>query len=100
MWELPGGELASDETPARAMRRTLRERVGLEIQSAEPLGVVEHVYSHLRLRLHVFRCSPPRGRIALREFDAHRWLRPEALRDLPHGGAMRKALALVLGADA
>jgi A/G-specific adenine glycosylase len=94
MWELPGGELDGGEEPATAMRRTLRERVGLSVASAEPLGVVDHAFTHLQLRLHVFRCATPRGRVRLDGFDAHRWLPPEAVADLPHGAATRKALTL------
>jgi A/G-specific adenine glycosylase len=94
MWELPGGEFEPGEDPSTAMRRTLRERIGLSVAAAEPLGVVEHAFTHLQLRLHVFRCDAPRGRVRLDGFDAHRWLPPEAVADLPHGAATRKALTL------
>ena len=99
MWELPGGELEAGEEPRAALHRTLRERVGLEVGEAEPLGEVQHVFTHLRLRLHVFRCDPPRGRVRLRGFDAHRWLTPTRLAGLPQGAATRKALALLGAGD-
>ncbi len=99
MWELPGGELVGGEAPPAALHRTLRERVGLEVEAAEPLGSVQHLFSHLRLRLHVFRCEPPRGRVRLRGFDSHRWLAPAALTGLPHGAVTRKALALLRASD-
>jgi len=94
MWELPGGDFESDEEPARAMVRTLLERVGLSVATAEPLGVVEHSFTHLQLRLYVFRCTAPSGRVRLDGFDAHRWLPAEAVADLPHGAATRKALSM------
>jgi A/G-specific adenine glycosylase len=97
LWELPGGELARREKPADGIRRALRERVGLEVAGAARAGAVEHVFTHRRLRLHVFRCGPPRGRIRLAGFDAHRWLRPAELDGLPQGALTRKSLALVLG---
>jgi A/G-specific adenine glycosylase len=95
LWDLPGGELADREKPPEAIRRTLRERVGLAVPSAEAVGHVDHVFTHRRLRLHVFRCDPPEGRVKLDGFDAHRWLRPPGLEGLPQSALMRKALELL-----
>jgi A/G-specific adenine glycosylase len=95
LWELPGGELASREEPAAGLRRNLRERVGLAISRPEYVGAIEHVFTHRRLRLHVFRSDRPSGRTRLEGFDAHRWLAPRSLRVLPHGAVTRKALALL-----
>jgi len=97
LWELPGGDVSPAEPPRDAIVRTLAQRVGLRVSQAEPLGAVEHVFTHLRLRLHVFRCAGVQGRVRLRDLAEHRWLPDAALRALPQGGPMRKALALALG---
>jgi A/G-specific adenine glycosylase len=99
MWDLPGGAMAPGESADDALERSLREGVGLATGDAEPVGEVEHVFTHLRLRLHVFRCGAPTGRVRLRGFDAHRWLPPGAVAELPHGGPTRKALALLESAS-
>jgi A/G-specific adenine glycosylase len=96
LWELPGGELVRKEAPEAGLVRALRERVGLATRALEHAGALEHVFSHRRLRLHVFRCEPPRGRVRLDGFDAHRWLAPAALAELPQGAVTRKAVALAL----
>jgi len=98
LWELPGGDLERREDPAAGLVRNLRERVGLEVGRTEYAGAVEHLFTHRRLRLHLFRCDPPRGRTRLDGFDAHRWLAPASLRELPCGAVMGKALALLEGA--
>jgi A/G-specific adenine glycosylase len=95
LWELPGGELARREDPAAGLARNLRERVGLAVGRTDYVGHVEHVFTHRRLRLHLFRCDTPVGRTRLSGFDAHRWLAPRALAELPHAATMRKALALL-----
>jgi A/G-specific adenine glycosylase len=100
LWELPGGELRSGERAADALERTIGERVGLRLAESRALGVVEHGFTHLSLRLHVFRCSADAGRVRLRGFTAHRWLAPPELRALPQGGPTRKALALAFGGAA
>jgi len=99
LWDLPGGDLAARERPADGLRRALRERVGLEVGALERLGCVEHVFTHRRLRLHVYRCEAAPGRVRLDGFDAHRWVGQAALRALPAGNLTRKALALVDAGD-
>ena len=95
LWELPGGDLRARERPGPGLVRALRERVGLSIGRPRRVGSIEHLFTHRRLRLHVFRCDTPEGRVRLDGFDAHRWLAPEALVELPQGALTRKALELL-----
>ena len=99
LWELPGGDLGAGEAPAAGLRRALHQRVGLRTRRARPLGAVEHTFTHRRLRLHVFRCDTPTGRVRLDGFDAHRWLAPAALAGLPQGRVTSKALELLAGPE-
>jgi A/G-specific adenine glycosylase len=93
LWELPGGDLEGREEPADGWARNLRERVGLKVTRTEYVGSIDHVFTHRRLELHLFRSDPPTGRTRLDGFDAHRWLAPRALAELPLSSLMRKALA-------
>jgi A/G-specific adenine glycosylase len=93
LWELPGGDLALREDPAAGWSRALRERVGLHVDRAEYVGSVKHLFTHRRLELHLFRGDLPTGRTRLDGFDAHRWLAPRALAELPISTLTRKALA-------
>lgn len=95
LWELPGGELLCGESPEAALPRCLEQAVGLRVEAVEPVGAVEHLFTHRRLNLHVFRCRAPAGRVRRQGFVAHRWLAGAALAGLPHGGPTRKALALL-----
>ncbi len=96
LWELPGDDLGEGEAPARGLRRALRERVGLEVGRLRPAGSVEHLFSHRHLRLHVYHCAVQGGRVRRDGPDAHRWLPPARLLDLPQAAVTKKALALVL----
>lgn len=95
MWDLPGAELEAREDPGAGLARALREGVGLSVAGAEHAGAVEHVFTHRRMRLHVFRCAGVRGRVKLRGFSDHRWVSAASLGNLPQGALTRKALALV-----
>jgi A/G-specific adenine glycosylase len=94
LWELPGGELCDGESPARALARALQEGTSLAVRDAEPLGAIEHAFTHRLLRLHVYRATVDTGRVRRVGWDAHRWVSRGALAELPLGGPTRKALAL------
>jgi len=95
LWDLPGGEVDAGETREAVLARALREDLGLTAPRLEPLGAVEHAFSHRLLRLHVFRAAASPGRVRRRGWDAHRWVSPDAFERLPLGGPARKALARV-----
>jgi A/G-specific adenine glycosylase len=99
LWELPGGELEARESPDAGLHRCLAQAVGLRLTGLESAGEVGHLFSHRRLRLHVFRGLGVSGRVRREGFAEHRWLVPAALAALPHGGPTRKALALLGMAD-
>ena len=95
LWELPGGELNAKEIPEEGLARSMRERVGLTLSGIEKLGTVRHVFTHRVLHLHVYRARGASGRVRLAGFDAHRWLPPARLPELPQSAVMGKALRLV-----
>ena len=97
LWELPGGELLDGETPLRGVRRALHETVGLRVSQLSPVGVVQHDFTHFRLRAHVFRgAARPRERVRLDGLDRHRWMSRAGLGELPRSRAGSKAIELAL----
>jgi A/G-specific adenine glycosylase len=95
MWELAGGDLLPGEAPEEGFHRALRERTGLSVKRTEAVGEVGHAFTHRTLRLHVFRCGPPTGRIRLAGPSDHRWVSRAELERLALGKATHKALALL-----
>jgi A/G-specific adenine glycosylase len=96
LWELPGGPIGLDEKPGARVAEVLQAAVGLELLDAEPVGAIEHLFTHRRLQLEVFRGRvAPGARVRRREFVAHRWIAPDAFLDLAHAGPTRKAMTLL-----
>jgi A/G-specific adenine glycosylase len=93
---LPGGEIGPGDEPKEELARVLREAVSLEILGAEAVGAIEHLFTHRRLTLDVFRARlRPAGRVRRTGYVAHRWVAPSTVLDLAHAGPTRKALALL-----
>jgi A/G-specific adenine glycosylase len=96
LWELPGGLIEAKDEAKDQLAAVLSRAVGLEIHAMEAVGRVEHLFTHRRLELEVFRCrADPGARVRRSEYVAHRWLEPRALLDLAHAGSTRKAMTIL-----
>jgi len=96
LWELPGAEIAEDEQGKDRLTGLLEACIGLRIRDPESVGSIEHVFTHRRLRLEIFRARAlPGARVRLADFEAHRWVEPRRFLELAHAGSTRKALTLL-----
>jgi 8-oxo-dGTP pyrophosphatase MutT (NUDIX family) len=74
-WDLPGGSPARGESMGTAIRRELREELGLEPDEVEPIGVVDSLLYHRRDDLYLFRAevNSPALTVAPAELAEVRW---------------------------
>ncbi len=76
LWEFPGGKKRRDESLETALRREVREELAITVRVGRLLAVVDHTYSHFRVRIHAFECTYVSGTpccIACADF---KWVRP------------------------
>ena len=105
-WEFPGGKVEAGESPRRALRREIREELGIETLSARPLLVLPFDYPHARVWLEVFLVDSFAGDGVDWQGDDHRqevdrqgregqptrWLTPVEIRQLDILGAVHPIL--------
>lgn len=86
LWEFPGGRVREGESDADALRRALRERLGVEAQVGHRVLFVTHAYEGYTLDMVVYRCGVVGEPQPLRVNDL-RWVPPDRFGDHPFPGA-------------
>jgi A/G-specific adenine glycosylase len=81
LWEFPGGKVEPGESLVAALRREIREELGVEIEDVRRLTTVRHAYTRFEATLHAFHCRV-RGR-GLRPGARRRWVTLRAIRGYP-----------------
>jgi len=96
-WEFPGGKIEPGEPVPEALRREIREELGVEIERAYPWITRVFVYPHAKVRLHFYRVYAWRGEPSALEHQAIAWQPPDAVTLgplLPANGPVLRSLML------
>ena len=79
LWEFPGGKKEPGESLEAALRREVREELAIRIRVHRPLAVLDHTYSHFRVRIHAYECAWLSGQPRCITCDTFKWVRPADL---------------------
>ncbi len=73
-WEFPGGKLAAGETTEQALKRELREELGIEVRSCHEWLTLEHDYADKHVSLAVWKVAAYAGAVQAMEAQELRWV--------------------------
>jgi len=96
-WEFPGGKVEPEEPVIDALKREIREELGVTIGRAHPWITRVFVYPHATVRLHFHRVTSWSGELRALEHEAIAWQRPDATQVapmLPANGPVLRSLSL------
>jgi 8-oxo-dGTP diphosphatase len=81
LWEFPGGKVEVGEFAEVALKRELKEELGIELLACEPLLEIRHDYPDKSVLLDVWHVKGFRGEAYGREQQPIRWVSLEALNE-------------------
>lgn len=77
MWEFPGGKVDPEESMASALRRELREELGIAVVVGAEIARVEHDYDTFTVELVLFDVPYHEGELQHLEVDDAQWVSPD-----------------------
>jgi A/G-specific adenine glycosylase len=92
LWEFPGGKREKGESLKETVVREVQEELAIEIRVQRKLMVINHAYSHFRIRLNVYICEYRSGRVTCRSCTAARWVHPGQLQRYAFPAANKKII--------
>jgi len=94
LWAFPSDQRTGEESLEGALRRAVREKLGVRAAIQRKVGAVPHAYTHFRITLHGYLCSAAKGRLPAGEGTG--WLQPGVRGRYAIPRADRKLLDLIL----
>ena len=81
-WEFPGGKIESGENDVEALKREIKEELGIDINVKELIDENYHEYADFNVTLKVYRCEYASGEINDSEHQSLKWVDSKKLGDL------------------
>lgn len=84
LWEFPGGKIQKDELPEEALRRELKEELGIEVEpsSMKPITFASHAYEQFHLFMPLYEIGRWKGNPEGKEGQNLKWVEIEKLLDI------------------
>jgi len=95
-WEFPGGKVEPDESVEIALRREIKEELGIGVNSQKHLIDITHEYETKTVKLEVFEIRDWSGEPTGMEGQPTRWIKREELSDVEFPKANKAIVDLLV----
>lgn len=76
-WEFPGGKIEHNEGHIEALKRELREELGIATEKGKFAWTIDHRYAHAHVRLHFYWITQWSGEVRRLEGQQTAWVGPQ-----------------------
>lgn len=96
-WEFPGGRLENRESPEAALRRSLLDTLGIEVDLLQGQPPFVHNFGTHSITYRYYMCSVARGAVRVPGGAEVRWVRPGQLREYHFDAPTQQVVDWLLG---
>ncbi len=94
-WEFPGGKVEANEAPESALKRELKEELGVTLRKSVPIGRAVHKYAETAEDLEIlfYAAAISEAELVPRTFEKIAWVLPKELGNYDFLAANRELIA-------
>ena len=95
LWELPGGKIKRGESDKQSLEREIKEETNINIVIHSKIGMVNHQYSHFKVRISLYECEYKSGSPQPLASDEIRWITNKQKNQFAFPSATHKLFQLI-----
>ena len=97
LWEFPGGRVEAGETDSDALRREIRHRLDVEVETGELISFVTHPYESYVVDLYLYECAITAGEPRARNVNSFEWVKSSEFEQYEFTPADEQSMSQLLG---
>jgi 8-oxo-dGTP diphosphatase len=97
LWEFPGGRVEPGESDADALKREIRHRLDVEVETGELISFVTHPYESYVVDLYLYDCKIVGGEPRARNVHSFEWVKSSEFEQYEFTPADEESMTQLLG---